>query len=76
MKKAAKARKTVKNDKHDKHDVTIHTSSLLRKHRLVLIQNGEGAKATFNLVDWMSHRPASAKRESAFLEEQERIIGV
>ena len=50
-------------------DCTLHTSSLLRKHRLLVLQEGWGDDATFTLVDWVTHKPASKKRIAAFEQE-------
>ena len=44
-------------------DQTIyHTDELLRAHELLVRQHGD----TFTLVDWLTYRPADAKRVAAF----------
>ena len=45
-----------------------HTDELLRKHRLVIDDNGE----TRRLVDWQTHRPASASRVKQYLEAKQK----
>jgi hypothetical protein len=50
-------------------DCTLHTSSLLRKHHLLVLQEGWGDDAMFTLIDWMTYRPASKKRIAAFEKE-------
>lgn len=46
-----------------------HTSSLLRKHGLILCQNLKTGKFTF--VDSTSYEPASESRIAAFEAEEE-----
>lgn len=43
-----------------------HTSPLLRKHKLVAHQKGDGPNAKLRYVDWKTHKPASEKRMLAF----------
>ena len=47
----------------------LHTDSVLRKHGLLLVQDGEPPKAKFSYVDWISHRPAAKKRIDAFEDD-------
>jgi hypothetical protein len=53
-------------------DCTLHTSSLLRKHQLLVLQEGWGDEATFSYVDWITHKPASRKRIAAFEQEDNK----
>ena len=48
----------------------LHTSSLLRKHQLLVLQQGSGDRAKFSYVDWVSNRPAGKKRIAAFEQEE------
>lgn len=45
----------------------LHTDKTLRKHKLLVKQTGFGRASTFVVIDWKTHRPASAKRVSAFM---------
>jgi hypothetical protein len=48
---------------------TLHTDALLRKHQLLVLQKGFGDAATFEYVDWQTHKPAGPKRIAAFEKE-------
>ena len=51
----------------------LHTSSLLRKHQLLVLQTGEGDEAIFDYVDWQTHRLAGKKRVVAFENEEDSL---
>jgi hypothetical protein len=57
-----------------KPDRICHTSSLLRKHHLVVTQEGWGETAKFGYVDWQTYRPASKKRIVAFEKEEATLL--
>ena len=52
---------------------TLHTSALLRKHQLLVLQTGWGIKARFTYVDWQTNRPANPDRIAKFLEEENAL---
>lgn len=47
----------------------FHTDELLRKHRLLVKQQGWGKNAKMSLVDWKTYKPASAARQKRFWKE-------
>jgi hypothetical protein len=49
------------------HQFIFHTDDVLRKHGLLVEQNVDTDE--FRLVDWITFRPASHKRASAFEAE-------
>ena len=53
--------------------VCYHTNEILRKHQLLMAQYGGKNDASFELVDWQTHKKASTDREDEFFEELERF---
>lgn len=51
----------------------MHTSSLLRKHQMLVLQEGSGKTARFTYIDWMTFRPAGRKRIAAFEKEDAEL---
>lgn len=55
-------------------DYTLHSDSLLTRHELAVLQAGWGDDATFTVVDYFTHKPASAKRIVAWEKEDAEIL--
>lgn len=51
-----------------KHNKIFHTSSLLRKHQMLVEQNFTTGEARY--VDWVTYKPVSVKRIAAFETEE------
>jgi hypothetical protein len=47
----------------------FHTSEVLRKHQLLVKQEGFGEDCKLSIVDWETREPASEERENKYLSQ-------